>query len=103
MMRQLIKTSGGKMYFSLHRFAQYTGVGHAAIVVYIGITRIKRDGIDSMLLLHRSDFLGHCIKSFLPANFYPLTTLTLNRFAQTVWVGEDILHCRAFRADIATA
>ena len=103
MMGQLIKTGGREVNFSLHRFAQHTGVGHAAIVVHIGIAGIKGNRVVTMLLLHSHQFVRDSIKGLLPANLHPFITLAHNRFAQTIRVGIDILHGCALGADIAAA
>ncbi len=79
MVGQLIEAGGGKMGFGLHRFAQHTGVGHAAVIVYIGVAGIEGNRICAMLVLHCRQLFSNGTEGFFPADFNPAITLLFNR------------------------
>ena len=103
MMGQLIKTGRGEMNFALHRFAQYSGMGHAAIVVHIGVAGKKGHGALAVLLLYGHQLFGNAVEGFFPTNLNPTIAVFFDWLAQSVWVAVDILHSDAFGADIAAA
>ena len=103
MMGQLIKASGREMYFALNGFAQHTGVSHAAIVVHIGVARIKGHGILAVLRLNCGEFFRDSFIGFVPADLNPIVTLLLDWQPQAIRVGVDILHGRALGANITPA
>ena len=88
------------MCLSLYRFAQHTGVGHTAVIVYIGVASIEGNRICAMLILHCRELFSDGTKSLFPANLDPAVAIFFNRQPQTIGVGVDIFHRGALGADI---